>query len=291
MSEPMAAHFWVRAGAMALDGIVLSGFGMAVAFLIGRGFDPRSVPTALSYAITILYAALMVGFMDRSFGKRLAGVLVVRAEDGQPLGHRRAWIRAVVSQASVLLLGFGYLVALFTKRRQTLHDLAARSVVVYDGPMNPVRCGLMAGVGVVAFLIPVAVAAYIPFAASGISKVAMEAGNKGHLGTLRSGLSIYYGDTEGAWPKSLEDLAAAKDKAGQSYLGGPIPELKLPDHPPTTEVQAYGAEICPGGPIDPGRLRDSGRWAYVSAPKAPCDGAVFIDCTHQDSKGKAWHSF
>ncbi len=103
-----------------------------------------------------------------------------------------------------------------------------------------------------------------------------------------SSLSIYYGDNEGVYPPNLEALIP-------QHLAA-IPQPRINGHL-TTGMQLYGAEVCLpttgrfDGSLDPTKLRDSGKWGYVSAPKSPCDRSVFVDCTHTDSKGKAWHSY
>jgi uncharacterized RDD family membrane protein YckC len=42
----------------------------------------------------------------------------------------RATIRAVVSFASSILLFLGFIIAIFSKKKQTLHDMAASTCVV-----------------------------------------------------------------------------------------------------------------------------------------------------------------
>lgn len=64
-----------------------------------------------------------------TLGKRAMG-LAVQGVDGQQLSFLRASVRWVSRLASGLVLGFGYLLALFTDKRQTLHDLIAGTVVV-----------------------------------------------------------------------------------------------------------------------------------------------------------------
>lgn len=62
-------------------------------------------------------------------GKRLMG-LAVQGVDGRQLSFGRASVRWAGRWLSSLVFGLGYLLALFTDKRQTLHDLLAGTVVV-----------------------------------------------------------------------------------------------------------------------------------------------------------------
>lgn len=96
---------------------------------------------------------------------------------------------------------------------------------------------------------------------------------KGHLGALRSALSMYYGDTEGRYPVALDALVP-------KYLAA-VPTLELPDHPPTNfskvEMLAPSQSLA---------VTDSGMWLYFSS--GPLAGAVLIDCTHTEPGGRRW---
>ena len=71
---------------------------------------------------------------------------------------------------------------------------------------------------------------------------------------------------------------------------------KVGPHMETAHWTAYGAEVCGqptkfGAAIDASKLKDTGGWGYVSDPKAPCWGQVFVDCTHKDAKDVAWPTY
>lgn len=121
-----------------------------------------------------------------------------------------------------------------------------------------------------------------------------EAAAKGGLGSLRSGLAIYYGDQEGAYPSDLNALVP-------KYLPQ-IPLLRLPNRPGASDVEYYDDDVCAGAKgeeLDASKLRDSGKWGYVrprpgakpGAPAKGCVGMVFIDSTQTDSKQKIWYSY
>jgi uncharacterized RDD family membrane protein YckC len=58
------------------------------------------------------------------------GVRAVQA-DGRDLGPRRAVLRVLAFPLSFLLLGFGFVLIVLRRDRRALHDLIARSAVVY----------------------------------------------------------------------------------------------------------------------------------------------------------------
>jgi hypothetical protein len=60
-----------------------------------------------------------------------------------------------------------------------------------------------------------------------------------------------------------------------------VPELKLKRHPAAFRIRNAAG---PG-------LLDTGSWAYVNDPASAAFGTVFIDCAHQDEKGRYWSWF
>lgn len=104
---------------------------------------------------------------------------------------------------------------------------------------------------------------------------------KSHLGALRSGLSIRYGDTEGEYPDSPDALVP-------KYVDA-IPLLKLPGHEATNEVVIV--KDAKGGSAAP-YVRDTGGWLYFASPRNyKLHGTIVIDCAHQDVKGSPLAGF
>jgi hypothetical protein len=100
--------------------------------------------------------------------------------------------------------------------------------------------------------------------------------NGARLGQLRSALSIYYGDTTGAYPSRLEALTA-----GDKYLSA-IPAARgVANHPDSSQVR-HGATSD-----------DSGGWLYNDVPGDANIGGVLINCTHTDTRGegKLWSTY
>jgi uncharacterized RDD family membrane protein YckC len=102
--------------------------------------DP-TVETAAVFTLPtfVLYYTLAHGWRGRTLGKRLTGLRVVRG-DGSRLGWRRALWRTLVF-FGLLVLGaitYGLLVLVLyglpfvDKKRRTLHDFLAGTVVIRD---------------------------------------------------------------------------------------------------------------------------------------------------------------
>ena len=101
---------------------------------------------------------------------------------------------------------------------------------------------------------------------------------RGHLGSIRSGLSIYYGDMEGQYPQRLE---AALDKR---WLLEKLPPAQTRIHSDSTKIVALS-----GADYAAKNFSDSGGWYYVV--DGLMMGNVGVDCTHTDSKGKLWYAY
>ncbi len=80
--------------------------------------------------ILLFYAPLMESSRLHATVGKLALALQVRRKDGGDVVFTRAFLRNLAESLCVLSLTLGYLIALFTTRRQALHDLLLGTVVV-----------------------------------------------------------------------------------------------------------------------------------------------------------------
>ena len=159
------ANFWARFAAVLLDVIILyiptsivsaiifSSFGgyAAIAKLTAIGSATNEAETAeamsqfvadimpaylISLAITVLAMWLYNALMESSskqatLGKMALGMVVVN-----PKGKRLSFARATgrffskFLISSILTIGFGYILAAFTEKKQALHDMIAGTLVV-----------------------------------------------------------------------------------------------------------------------------------------------------------------
>jgi uncharacterized RDD family membrane protein YckC len=114
-----------RAVALFIDLVIIGALTGVVAGTFG--FDSHGwVASVISW----LYFAMQEssGWMG-TLGKRAMG-LAVQGVDGRQLDFGRASLRWAGRWLSGLMFGLGYALALFSDKRQTLHDLIAGSVVV-----------------------------------------------------------------------------------------------------------------------------------------------------------------
>ncbi|MDW8008495.1 MAG: RDD family protein [Chloroflexota bacterium] len=110
---------------------VLALSGPADAEGAGRQADvAMAIGLPVGAVASFLYRPLCEGSRwQATVGKRLLGLRVARA-DGGDLNFWQALLRQLARLACELTLGIGYLVALWTRRRQGLHDIIAGTVVV-----------------------------------------------------------------------------------------------------------------------------------------------------------------
>jgi uncharacterized RDD family membrane protein YckC len=146
------AGFWRRWWAAVLDGIVL--WALSVPFFVmwmmpHMNIDMEQYETLpaeqqmevvgawLLYVLVttlmeFLYFSLFESSRRRATLGRIALGLQVTDVHGNRIGLGRALLRRLARILSVLTLAIGFLVSLLTRRRQTLHDLLARTLVVRD---------------------------------------------------------------------------------------------------------------------------------------------------------------
>ena len=106
-----------------------------------------------------------------------------------------------------------------------------------------------------------------------------EGATKGGLGALRGAIAMYYGDHEGNYPSA--DIAKELTENGKY-----IQEIPLA-YCPTYHKKSN--KIITG---DFEKNKDTGGWAYkiddTEDGSGRVKGQIWINCTHQDSKGNAW---
>ncbi|MEW5950870.1 MAG: prepilin-type N-terminal cleavage/methylation domain-containing protein [Elusimicrobiota bacterium] len=101
---------------------------------------------------------------------------------------------------------------------------------------------------------------------------------KGHLGTLRSVLNIYYSDNNASYPK--DDLTSLVPK----YVSE-IPKVKFPhmEHLESKSVKTSDSQAS--------AQDDSGGWAYVNISSSAQWGELRINCSHTDLSSHIWSSY
>lgn len=144
----MPAGFGRRMAAWLIDGVIAWALQIAVgawlAALLMPVAEHGEAGAGAGLEVIVVVSSLLVGWLywvgfeasgwQATPGKRLLGMAVVRT-DGRQLSVGRALLRNMARVLCVLTLGTGYLLILWTRRRQGLHDLVADTVVVRRGQL------------------------------------------------------------------------------------------------------------------------------------------------------------
>jgi uncharacterized RDD family membrane protein YckC len=130
------AGFWYRFLARILDTVVLAvmlGMLTAVVLAISPELSPMWDKLVIAgFVLSLLYFVLGESSGKQgTFGKQMAGLKVTDANGGR-LSFMHAFGRYVAHFISMLPLGFGCLLSVFTSRQQTLHDLIAKTLVLHE---------------------------------------------------------------------------------------------------------------------------------------------------------------
>lgn len=117
-----------RLGAWAIELVVVAAF-----FLVGMIFSGGSYFAVFVIALTAMWL-YFAGFESSHFQSTLSGrILGLRVTDlkGEALSFNRATVRHFAMYLSALTpFAVGYLMAFWTKRRQTLHDYLSSTLVL-----------------------------------------------------------------------------------------------------------------------------------------------------------------
>ncbi len=130
------AGFWLRLGAYLFDSLVLA-IILTIAWFpkVSKMTDPMDFQKdpallAIAFALSWVYYTAFEGSpLQATPGKRLFHLRVTDM-DGHRIGFLRAGFRQLFKVISGVLLYLGFVAAGFTPRRQALHDLIARCLVI-----------------------------------------------------------------------------------------------------------------------------------------------------------------
>ena len=131
---PTYAGFWMRVCALLIDSLVTSGGALAIGLVLSPGFlDNSDLDGGLSL-VGFLGGMAYFGLMESSskqatLGKMAMGLKVTDL-DGQRIGLVKAINRNLGKIISYVLLGIGFFMAGFTKKKQGLHDKMVATLVV-----------------------------------------------------------------------------------------------------------------------------------------------------------------
>lgn len=133
------ASFWRRLAAFVIDCLFLLIVGVVVSLLVGPRFPatPEEVEMIhrndLNLGVLLnwaYFAGMESSLLQATWGKYLMGIAVIDLT-GKRISFGRATVRCFSKYISGIVLGIGFLMVGFTKRKQALHDLIAGSLVVH----------------------------------------------------------------------------------------------------------------------------------------------------------------
>jgi len=144
--EKEYAGFWRRVWAGSIDVVLETAVALVLSLLVdfvllviggSMGFAPEAMEyiTGMTFIILLtigawLYCALSESSRYRAtFGKRIMGLQVVNASGGK-LTFGQASVRHFMKFLSLFTVGFGFMMAGWTKRRQALHDMPHDCLVI-----------------------------------------------------------------------------------------------------------------------------------------------------------------
>lgn len=141
------AGFWLRLGALLIDGVIfgvllfLVGIVLGIAVSASRVSSSRPPATEImillifsfygaAFIASWLYYALMEsGVKQSTLGQRAVGIKVTDLE-GRRIGFGRATGRYFGKLISQFFFCFGFIMAAFTEKKQALHDMMAGTLIV-----------------------------------------------------------------------------------------------------------------------------------------------------------------
>ena len=125
--------FWIRVGAVAIDFVVLLIPSLLISALVQLVFSEEEFEFVEFVYQTLLWwvysSALHSSSWQATIGKKVLGMKVVDYS-GERISFGRATGRYFASFLSTLILGIGFMMVGWTKRKQSLHDFMANTLVV-----------------------------------------------------------------------------------------------------------------------------------------------------------------
>lgn len=147
---------------------------------------------------------------------------------------------------------------------------------------------------IVVAIIGILAAVAIPKFADLVTK-SKEASTKGTLGSVRSAVSIYYGDNDGTYPTNVYDSLTTGNKYVPS-VGG-VATLGKVEIPKAGNYNTVGHTYNPVAQGDvaqgttPNAGSDAEAFYYVNNNDGGQQGEIYIACSHKDTKNSFWTSY
>jgi uncharacterized RDD family membrane protein YckC len=126
------AGFWIRFGAVFIDGIILTVFNLMMeipmVYFMFQGsadssaFGPiRIIASLIQFMVPVAYTTWLLGKYGATLGKMACRIKVVTS-DGGSISYARALGRHFAKWISWMTFGIGFIMAAFDDQKRTLHD-------------------------------------------------------------------------------------------------------------------------------------------------------------------------
>lgn len=173
-SEPVVASampvkyagFWIRWAAAFIDSMIVGSIIAAIIFGIGyliknpKDSEPSTVFFLILPVVQLLVLVLIWAYFviftykkEATLGKKMFGLKVISAKS-EKLSLGQVILRETIGKIiSGIILNVGYIMAGFTEKKQALHDMIAKTNVVYKDPNKKIKAWPIIVVVVVFFAI------------------------------------------------------------------------------------------------------------------------------------------
>ena len=126
MSSPQPANyagFWIRFVAYLIDVVVVMIPGTIIIF--------AGLPSLINLVLGLAYYIYFPSSEYMATPGKMALGLIITDEHGNRIGAGTAAVRYIGYMISMITVGIGFIIIGFTEKRMGLHDMIARTRVVY----------------------------------------------------------------------------------------------------------------------------------------------------------------
>lgn len=135
----LLAGFWIRFWAYLIDLLVIGSINRILIYplftLIGIDtadsflFSTVSIATAITY---FAYFIFMTKLLNQTLGKMILGLRVTSVNGNDKLNWGTIIFRELIGRYISKMIWIGFLIAAFTPKKQTLHDIFADTQVIHE---------------------------------------------------------------------------------------------------------------------------------------------------------------
>ena len=107
-------------------------FGLCYLMQFFVKFSEKGEYEMYAILVYIAYFSLSEGFLGRTPGMMILNLRVIKVSNLKPIDFGDGLLRSICRLLNVILLQLGYLLMLFDKNKQALHDKLSKTLVIFD---------------------------------------------------------------------------------------------------------------------------------------------------------------